>query len=59
MEQKTLKQFWDEEGIELSLAISRLKNEGCTVRETMTTQEIANSKGEHPREFRNIIRPEH
>lgn len=59
MGQKTLKQFCNEEGIELSSAIMRLKNEGYTVRETMTMREIADSKGMHPRELRIILQPEH
>jgi hypothetical protein len=59
MGQKTLKQFCVEEGIELSWAMSRLKNEGYTVRETMTMRQIASSKLVHPRELRNILQPEH
>ena len=59
MGQKTLKQFCTEEGIELSSAISRLKNEGFTVREVMTMREIADSKGVHPRELRTILQPGH
>jgi hypothetical protein len=59
MGQKTLKQFCNEESIELSQAISRLKSKGYTVRETMTMREIANSKGVHPRELRDILQPEH
>jgi hypothetical protein len=55
MGQKTLKQFCNEEKIELSWAISRLKNEAYTARDTMTMREIANSKGVHPRELRNIL----
>ncbi|MBN2314451.1 MAG: DUF4405 domain-containing protein [Sedimentisphaerales bacterium] len=59
MGQKTLKQFCDEEGIELSSAISLLKKEGYTVRETMTMREIADSEGIHPRELRTLLQPEH
>jgi hypothetical protein len=59
MGQKTLKQFCDEEGIELSHALSLFKKEGYTVRESMTMREIANSRGVHPRELRAILQPEH
>lgn len=59
MGQKTLKQFCHEEGIELSSAITLLKNDGFTVRERMTMREIADSKWVHPRELRNILQPEH
>jgi len=59
MGRKTLKQFCNEEGIELSSAITLLKNNGFTVRETMTMREIADSKWVHPRELRNILQPEH
>jgi hypothetical protein len=59
MGQKTLKQFCNEEGIELSSAILRLKNKGYTVKETMTMREIADSKWVHPRELRNLLQPEH
>jgi len=59
MGQKTLKQFCEEEGIELSWALSRLRNEGFTARETMTMREIADSKWIHPRELRNVLQLEH
>ncbi|MFC1635648.1 DUF4405 domain-containing protein [Planctomycetota bacterium] len=59
MGQKTLKQFCNDESIELLLAITLLKNDGFTVRETMTMREIADSKWVHPRELRNILQPEH
>jgi hypothetical protein len=59
MGQKTLSQFCDEEGIDLSSAMSRLRNEGFTVQETMTMRQIADSKGVHPRELRDILQPEH
>jgi len=55
MGQKTLRQFCKDEGIELSWAISRLRNEGFTVRETMTMREIADSAGMHPRQLRSIL----
>jgi hypothetical protein len=57
MGQKTLKQFCDDEGVDLSWALSRLKDNGYTVRETMTMRAIADSKGVHPRELRNILQP--
>ena len=59
MGQKTLKQFCEEEGIELSSALSRLKNAGFTAREAMTMREIADSKWIHPRELRNVLQLEH
>ncbi len=55
MGRETLKQFCTQEGIEVSWAMSRLKKEGYTVRETMTMREIASSKGVHPRELRTIL----
>jgi hypothetical protein len=58
MGQKTLKQFCSEEGIDLTSAVLILKNQGYTVRETMTMREIADSKGVHPSELRNILQPE-
>ena len=59
MGQKTLKQFCDEEGIELSQAMLLLKKEGYTVQESMTMREIASSEGVHPRELRTILQPGH
>jgi len=53
--QKTLRQFCADEGIELSWAVSRLRNEGFTVREAMTMREIADSAGVHPRELRSVL----
>ncbi len=58
MGQKTLKQFCSDEGIALSWALSRLKDQGFTARETMTMREIADSAGVHPRELRNVLQPE-
>ena len=58
MGQKTLQQFCSEEGIDLTSAVLILKNQGYTVRETMTMREIADSKGVHPSELRNILQPE-
>jgi hypothetical protein len=59
MGQKTLKQFCEEEGIELPWAVARLKYKGFLVRETMTMREIAGSKGVHPRELRDILQKGH
>lgn len=55
MGQKTLRQFCSDEGIELSWALSRLRNEGFTVRDTMTMREIADRAGVHPRELRAVL----
>lgn len=57
MGRKTLRQFCSDEKIELSWAISRLRNEGFTARDTMTMREIADTAGVHPRELRNILQP--
>jgi len=59
MGRKTLKQFCQEEGIELSWALSRLKNQGFRAHETMTMREIADSKWIHPSELRNVLQLEH
>ncbi len=59
MGQKTLKQFCEEEKIELPWAVARLKYQGFLVRETMTMREIASSKGVHPRDLRDILRKGH
>ncbi|MHC4174526.1 MAG: DUF4405 domain-containing protein [Planctomycetota bacterium] len=53
--QKTLRQFCNDERIELSWALSRLRNEGFTDRETMTMREIADGAGIHPRELRAVL----
>ncbi len=58
MGRKTLRQFCRDERIELSWAISRLRNEDFTVRDTMTMREIADVAGVHPRELRNILQSE-
>ncbi len=55
MGQKTLRQFCSDEGIELSWALSRLRNEGFTARETMTMREIADGAGVHPRQLRAVL----
>jgi hypothetical protein len=53
--QKTLRQFCTDEGINLAWAISRFRNGGVTVHETMTMREIADSIGVHPRELRSFL----
>ncbi|MHC4330910.1 MAG: hypothetical protein ACYSWW_22620 [Planctomycetota bacterium] len=58
MGRQTLRQFCSDGGIELSWAISRLRNEGFTVRDTMTMREIADGAGVHPRELRTVLLPE-
>lgn len=55
MGRKMLKQFCSDEGIELTWAISQLKNQGVTARETMTMREIADALGVHPRELRVVL----
>jgi len=55
MGHKTLRQFCNDERIELSWALSRLRNEGFTARETMTIREIADGAGVHPRELRTVL----
>ncbi|MBA7613884.1 hypothetical protein ES703_21142 [subsurface metagenome] len=57
MGHKTLRQFCSDERIELSWALSHLRNEGFTVRDTMTMREIADGAGVHPRALRNILQP--
>jgi Domain of unknown function (DUF4405) len=57
MGQKTLRQFCADEGIELSWALSRLRDEGLTARETMTMRQIADGASVHPRELRGILQP--
>jgi hypothetical protein len=52
---KTLRQFCNDERIELSWALSRLRIEGFTARETMTMREIADGAGIHPRELRVVL----
>lgn len=53
--QKTLGQFCSDEGIELSWAISHLRNQGLTIRDTMTVREIADAVGVHPRDLRAVL----
>lgn len=58
MGRQTLRQFCSDGGIELSWALSRLRNEGFTARDTMTMREIADGAGVHPRELRTVLLPE-
>ena len=53
--QKTLNQYRDEQGVELSWAISRLHSKGFKASRTMTMREIADSTSVHPRELRVIL----
>ena len=55
MGQKTLRQFCQDEGIELSWAISRLQSDGFKVSETMTMREIADGAGMHPSALRSRL----
>lgn len=55
MGQMTLSEFCRNEGVELTWAISRLRDEGLAAQGTMTTREIADGAGVHPRELRNIL----
>jgi len=57
MGRKTLRQFCSEEGIELSWALSHLKAQGLTVRETMTMRQIADAAGVHPSALRTVLAP--
>ena len=55
MGQMTLDEFCKSEGVELTWAILRLRNEGLAVEGTMTIREIADGVGVHPRELRTIL----
>lgn len=55
MGQMTLSEFCQNEGVELTWAILRLRNEGLAAEGTMTTREIADGAGVHPRELRDIL----
>ena len=55
MGRKTLRQFCSDEGIQLSWAISHLRNQGLVVRDTMTMRQIADAAGVHPREMRAVL----
>jgi len=57
MGRKTLRQFCSDEGIELSWAVSHLKDQGLTVRETMTMRQIADAAGVHPSALRTRLAP--
>ncbi|KPK43523.1 MAG: hypothetical protein AMJ65_05550 [Phycisphaerae bacterium SG8_4] len=57
MGQKTLSRFCSDEGIDLSWAISHLKSQGLTVRDTMTMRQIADALGVHPRELPAVLQP--
>jgi len=57
MGRKTLRQFCSDEGIELSWAVSHLKTQGLTVRDTMTMRQIADQAGVHPSALRTVLQP--
>lgn len=57
MGRKTLRQFCSDEGIEISWAITHLKAQGLTVRETMTMRQIADAAGIHPSALRTLLAP--
>jgi len=54
MGRKTLRQFCSDEGIELSWAVSHLKAQRLSVRETMTMRQIADAAGVHPSALRTL-----
>lgn len=53
--QKTLREFCDDEGIDLSWAVEQLNKAGCTAKETMTMRKIADEFGMYPSELRGIL----
>ena len=55
MGRKTLRQFCIDERVDVSWAISHLRNRGLTVSETMTVREIADAAGVHPSQFRLLF----
>jgi len=55
MGQMTLSEFCQNEGIKLTWAIGRLRDEGFAAQGTMTIREIADGAGVHPRELRGIL----
>lgn len=55
MGRKTLRQFCSDEGVGLTWAILRLRNEGFSAQDTMTMRQIADGAGVHPRELRGIL----
>ena len=58
MGQMTLSEFCQNEGVELTWAILRLRNEGLAAEGTMTIREIADGAGVHPSGLRISKRPE-
>ena len=52
---KTLREFCDDEGIDLSWAVEQLCGAGFTAKETMTMREIADEFSVHPSELRSIL----
>ncbi len=57
MGRKTLRQFCSDEGIQLSWAVSHLKTQGLSVRQTMTMRQIADAAGVHPSALRTMLQP--
>jgi len=55
MGQMTLSELCQNEGVELTWAIGRLRGEGFAARGTMTIREIADWAGVHPRELRDVL----
>ncbi len=55
MGQMTLSEFCQNEGVELTWAILRLRNEGLAAEGTMTIREIADGAGVHPSGLRDIL----
>lgn len=53
--QKTLREFCDDEGIDLSWATEQLSRAGFTAKEKMTMRKIADEFGMHPSELRGIL----
>jgi len=53
--QKTLREFCDDEGIDLLWAVERLRRAGFTATGTMTMRDIADEHAMHPRELRDIL----
>ena len=53
--QKTLREFCNDEGIELSWAVEQLSRADFMAKETMPMREIADEFSVHPSESRNIL----
>ncbi len=53
--QKTLREFCDDEGIDLSWAVEQLSRAGFAAKETMTMRKIADEFGIHPSGLRSIL----